>query len=269
MAVTMSTEHAAGGHLTSSLDLLWGTGEPPGRGPKPGLTPARIVTAAIGIANREGLPALSMRRVATELGVGTMSLYRYVPTKGVLLDLMVDHVNSPAEDAETFRSLGWRAALELIAEGSWALYTGNPWLLQVNQARPLLGPGAMTGLELALIPLEGLGLSGQEKMGILVAIDNYVQGSARTHVLASEAAQQSGVTDEEFWSAQLPYMERAMAEGRYPRLSAMDEDSFSMSGEEMLHFGLRPLLDGFATLIEGKRGTGGKRGTEAEQDTEG
>ena len=249
----MSTEHASGGHLTSSLDLLWGSGERGGRGPKPGLTQSGIVTAAIGIANREGLPALSMRRVATELGVGTMSLYRYVPTKGVLLDLMIDHVNGPAEDAETFRSLGWRAALERIAVGTWELYTGNPWLLQVNQARPLLGPGAMSAVELALGPLEGLGLSGREKMGLLVTVDHYVQGSARTHVLASQAAQQSGVTDEEFWAAQLPYMERAMEGGRYPRLSALDEDSFSMSGEEALRFGLRPLLDGFAALIEGKR----------------
>ncbi|MGW8374384.1 TetR/AcrR family transcriptional regulator [Streptomyces sp. ODS28] len=245
----MSTEHAAGGDLAHSLDLLWGAGSRGARGPKPGLSLERIVRTAVELANGEGLPALSMRRVAGELGVGTMSLYRYVPNKGVLVDLMVDHVSSPGEDAERLAGLGWRDALEFIALSSWRLYTGNPWLLQVNQARPLIGPGSVRALEAALGPLEGLGLSGRQKMGILSTINHYVQGVARTQVLAGQAAEQSGVTDEEFWSAQLPYVERAMADGSYPLLAALDEDSFAMSLEETLRFGLRPLLDGFEAMI--------------------
>ncbi|MBK3547134.1 TetR/AcrR family transcriptional regulator, partial [Streptomyces sp. MBT60] len=80
------------GDIARSLELLWGTGERPSRGPKPGLTLDRIVTAAVAVADAEGLAAVSMRRLSTELGTGTMSLYRYVPGKSELLDLMFDRV---------------------------------------------------------------------------------------------------------------------------------------------------------------------------------
>src|SRR5688500_2426129 len=106
----MTTEHSASGDLDRSLALLWEMDHRPTRGPKPALTLERIVTAAITIADAEGLAGLSMRRVAAELGVGTMSLYRYVPGKGELLDLMIDRINeAPRGDAG---ELGWRGVLE-------------------------------------------------------------------------------------------------------------------------------------------------------------
>ncbi|MFG3254586.1 TetR/AcrR family transcriptional regulator [Streptomyces sp. NPDC048172] len=245
--------------LKRSLDLLWSGGERPrpARGPKPGLTLERIVVTAIDLANREGLGALSMRKVAGELGVGTMSLYRYVPGKGELIDLMVDHVNGPVEELEESRGLGWRATMEFIAESSWTLYTTNSWILQVNQARPILGPNSMAGFEYALEALEGLGLSGQEQVGLLVAIDNLVTGAARSHVLYQQAAQQSGVTDEEFWNTQGPYVERAMRDGAFPLMEALPEDSFAATGEQLMRFGLGALLDGFAALIASRAGRDG------------
>src|SRR4051812_40613538 len=85
-----ATEYSGGGNPTLSMQLLWGTREAPTRGPKPGLDLGRIVTAAIEVADGSGLAALSMRKVAEQLGVGTMSLYRYVPGKAELLDLMLD-----------------------------------------------------------------------------------------------------------------------------------------------------------------------------------
>ncbi|NGO69062.1 TetR/AcrR family transcriptional regulator [Streptomyces boncukensis] len=239
--------------LIRSLDLLWGTerGPRPSRGPKPALTLDQIVSAAIRLANREGLAALSMRKVATELGVGTMSLYRYVPGKSVLINLMVDQVYEPggAADAPPPGSEDWRATLERVALGSWELYITSPWLLQVNQARPVLGPNSLADLHYALEGLEGLGLTGQERVAVVVALDNLVVGAARSHVLYQQAAQQSGVTDEEFWSAQEPYLVRAMETGAYPRLAELPEDAFSMSGEETMRFGVAALLDGIERLI--------------------
>lgn len=258
----MTTEHQHSSglpRLVRSLDLLWdtggkGSGDRPARGPKPGLTLERIVTTAIDVANREGLAALSMRKVAAELGVGTMSLYRYVPGKSELIDLMADHANAPAEDSEgdgpeERPDKGWRARVEDIAQSAWDTYTTNPWLLQVNQARPVLGPGSMGGFDVTLRALEGLGLTGKEKVGLLVAVDNLVVGAARGHVLHHQEVCESGVTDEEFWGAQEPYMVRAMEGGVYPRIAALDEDSFTMGGEEQMRFGLAALLDGFETLI--------------------
>ena len=89
------------------LVLLWGRRERPTRGPKPALDIERIVRAGVEVADAEGLEALSMRKVAGRLGVGTMSLYRYVPSKQELLDLMFDA--TLAERARQPRSSGWGA----------------------------------------------------------------------------------------------------------------------------------------------------------------
>jgi AcrR family transcriptional regulator len=250
----MTTAHSGSGDLDQSIKLLWHGREPTSRGPKPGLTLEAIVAAAVTLADREGLAALSMRRVAAELGVGTMTLYRYVPGKGELLDLMLDHVNGPPEALERHRGKDWRAVLELVARGIWRLYVEHPWLLQVNQARPILGPNALANFDFALAALDGLGLSGREKVAMLIAIEGYVTGTARTYVLQQEASRESGISDEEFWAAQEPTLREAMASGDFPAIAALPEDGFTMAGEEALEFGLGPLLDGLELFVAGRRG---------------
>ena len=66
----------------------------PPRGPKPGLTVEQIVGAAVALADEEGIEQLSMRKVADRLGTGAMSLYRYVPGKTELLELMYDTIHA-------------------------------------------------------------------------------------------------------------------------------------------------------------------------------
>ncbi|CAL9480632.1 TetR/AcrR family transcriptional regulator [Streptomyces sp. enrichment culture] len=248
------TDHETGlTRLRRSLDLLWGrTGKDrPARGPKRGLTLQQIVVTAVALADREGLAALSMRRVAAELGVGTMSLYRYVPGKDELVALMVDHVQDPAGDEpDTPAHQDWTGLLETFAERTWELYTGHAWLIQVNTARPVIGPRSMAWLDRALVALEGLPLSGQEKIAVLTGLEHLVLGAARTHVLHHQAAQHSGVSDKEFWSTQEPYMVRGMEEGAFPRLAGLPEDSFAGDAVEALRFAVRALLDGFRRLVE-------------------
>src|SRR5712691_3973914 len=116
----MTTEYSGRGDPVRSLELLWGTRERPSRGPKPGLTLEKIVRAAIEVADAEGLAALSMRRVADQLGFTTMALYRHVPGKADLLDVMLDTVageRTPLDDVAG----GWRAKLESAARQDWAL----------------------------------------------------------------------------------------------------------------------------------------------------
>lgn len=246
----MTTAHSGSGGLSRSLALLWRGQEPVVNGPKPALTLERIVTAAVELADREGLAALSMRRVATELGVGTMSLYRHVPGKGELLDLMLDHVNGPPPAPAEHRR-GWRHSMELLARGTWQRYLSHPWLIQVNQTRPILGPHALAGFDIALAALDGLGLTGREKVAVILAVDHYVTGTARTYALRRQVVQETGITDEEFWAAQAPVLTRAIADGNYPEIARLPEDAFSIDGEEALEFGLTPLLDGLETLIGG------------------
>src|SRR5690606_22806525 len=100
------------------------------RGAASELTRERIVRTAIDIADAEGLSALSMRRVAGEPGVATMSLYRYVPGKDELITLMADEVFGEPELPEV-PPPGWRAQLEVAARAQWALYRRHPWLASV------------------------------------------------------------------------------------------------------------------------------------------
>jgi AcrR family transcriptional regulator len=250
----MTTAHSGSGDLDRSLQLLWQGREQPSRGPRPGLTLEGIVTAAVALADREGLGALSMRRVAAELGVGTMSLYRYVPGKGELLDLMLDHVNGLGdEDPSAFQGRGWREALEMTGLGTFRLYLRHPWLLQVNQTRPLLGPNSLLSFDVALSALEGLGLNGQEKVSVITVLDSYITGIARSHILQQQAAEQTGISDEEFWEAQTPILELAMKSGCYPHVFGLDDDAFRISQEDIMRFGLERLLDGLQSFIEARR----------------
>ena len=110
---------AAEATMRRSIELLWGV-EPtrPSRGPKPGLTIDGIVAAALDLADREGLGALSMARIAKELGFTTMSLYRYVQSKAELLMLISDASVGPAPDMAGI--VDWRDGLTRWARASRA-----------------------------------------------------------------------------------------------------------------------------------------------------
>ena len=249
----MTTEGVArsgSGDLSRSLELLWGTGEPATRGPKAALSLERIVEVAVALADREGLAALSMRRVATELGVGTMSLYRHVPGKGELLDLMLDHVGGLNEDPSGWDDIdGWREVLEKFARGLWKLFHDHPWLIWVNQARPLLGPNGLAAMDLLLDHLEDAPVDDKGKILLIMTIEHYVTGTVRTYLLQKQAEEESGISDEEFWAAQYPMLSAAMDSGDYPNMAALDMSAFDIGPEQALEFGLQPLLDGLVAHL--------------------
>ncbi|TDC75195.1 TetR/AcrR family transcriptional regulator [Streptomyces hainanensis] len=253
-----SAAHSGRGDISRSLDLMWRGREPSSRGPKPGLTLERIVEAAVELADRDGIAALSMRNVATALGVGTMSLYRYVPGKSELLDLMLDHVEAPGPGPAETTGKDWRTALQTVGEGSYRLFLRHPWLLQVNQARPLLGPNALLNFEFTLAALDGLGLTSREKIGLITTLDAYVSGLARQHVLAAQANEEAELSQEQFWATQGPVMTLAYESGAYPHVFALDPETFSVeSPEYTVRFGLARLLDGFEAFIATRNGDAG------------
>ncbi|GHB36779.1 TetR family transcriptional regulator [Streptomyces viridiviolaceus] len=259
--MTSGTETSGSGDIARTLDLLWDTGRRPSRGPKPGLTLDRIVEAAVEVADRDGLGAVSMRRIATELGTGTMSLYRYVPGKAELLDLMLDRVQHPSDDAAALGDGTWRAALEAMARATLALYRRHPWLLEVNQSRPILGPRALDGMEKVLARIKSIGLSDPEMISAIIMIDGYVVGAARTQVYQQEAERTSGLTDAQFWEAQRPTLEKAMTSGRYPFLASLSEETFG-PGFDHFEFGLQRILDGLEVLVAARRAAGGSAAPE-------
>src|SRR6266702_2259220 len=153
---------AASRPLPPGLDLLWGRRERGKRGPRRGLSAEAIVEAAVRIADAEGLEAISMARVAAELGFTTMSLYRYVASKDELLQLMF---NASALGAETLVIEGddWRSRLRSWAVIQRDMLDRHPWITQMPMPAPPLAPNSMHFVERALETMEGTGLADSQK----------------------------------------------------------------------------------------------------------
>ena len=185
--------------------VWWSLPRPAGHGrrrpPRPSMQ-EQVVRAAVRIADAEGLAGLSMRRLAGELGVPTMSLYRHVADKEELLLLMMDRVfaaNPPPDPAPD----GWRAQVEALARLQWSVYRRHPWLAQaVSFTRPLLAPNAMAHTEWAMRALDGFGLDGHTLFLAAVTVANYVRGTAVNLEAEAQAEQDTGLTDDEWMRAQ-------------------------------------------------------------------
>jgi len=256
----MTTEYSGRGDPARSLALLWGAEKHPTRGPKPGLSVQRIVEVAIRIADAEGLEALSMRRVAAELEVGTMSLYTYVPGKAELLDVMLDTVLGEVARPGGMAG-GWRAKLDACARAQWAHYHRHPWVLQVSGARALLGPNETAVFESALHAVSGIGLTGREMLHVVALVGEYVRGAAQRAVEAAQAARRTGVTDDQWWKDRAPILDRYFDAGRYPTLAGLDQegafdqpegglDYTVQNAVDSFEFGLPRVLDGIQAFVE-------------------
>jgi AcrR family transcriptional regulator len=226
------------------LDFLWGTRERPTRGPRPGLSLERVVEAAISIADSDGINAVSMQRVATELGFATMALYRYVPGKNELIGVMIDTAlgEPPIFDDE---SSGWRPRMEQWARQMWAIFYAHPWALGVSGPGRLMGPNELGWLEVAVATLAETGLTGSEQTDAVLAVSGHVRTWAQYSIYQS--AVEAG--EEQQWAAGLGELV-ARHENRYPALmaaiSSPPDDDPASSGQE---FGLRCVLDGIGVRI--------------------
>ncbi len=267
MLATMAKKSSAGdgkhyggrGDPVRGMALLWRDDAAParGRGPKPGLTVDRIVAAAIDLADTEGLAALSMRRVAERLGVGTMSLYTYVPSKADLIDVMYDAACGPAS-AEVPGD-GWRARLAAIARTAWELYRRHPWMLQVMaMARPPLGPNSIAAYDRDLRAVDGIGLTDLEMDSVVSMVSVYVQGAARTAVDAAGSERDTGMTDAEWWDTYGPLLAKVFDASRYPLAArvgaaAGEANQSAYDPEHGFEFGLARILDGIEALVRSRR----------------
>ncbi|MEV0594123.1 TetR/AcrR family transcriptional regulator [Nonomuraea cavernae] len=252
-------EYSGKGDPARSLALLWRTSERTSRKGKPDLSVGRIVGAAIEVADSEGLQALSMRRVAERLGVGTMSLYTYVPGKPELLDVMLDTVYGETARPEEVPG-GWRGRLELIARENWALYLRHPWLLQVATSRPVLGPNVTAKYDYELRAVDGIGLTDVEMDSVITLVTGFVHGTARGAVEASQAESQTGMTDEQWWAAHAPFFGRIADASRFPTAARVGQAAGETLGgayspEHAFEFGLQRVLDGIQALVDRRAGT--------------
>jgi AcrR family transcriptional regulator len=259
----MTPEFTGGGDPARSVALLWRDREQrPARGRKPTLTVDAIVAAAVEMADEAGLGALSMRALAERLKVGTMSLYTHVPGKAELIDLMLDTVLRETARPDDLPD-GWRARLELVARENLALIHRHPWMLEIVTFRPPMGPGVIAKYDLELRALEGIGLTDVEMDSVLTLVLGYVQSSARQALEATLVEQRTGLTDDEWWSAQAPLLDQVIDPDRFPvatRVGTAATEAYRglWDPDHTFEFGLQRVLDGIEALV-GARRAGGSR----------
>jgi AcrR family transcriptional regulator len=244
------TEFSGSGDPARSMALLWRTTERAGRS---GLSVDRIVEAAIAVADEEGLGALTMRRVAERLGVGTMSIYTHVPSKAELIDVMLDTVLAEVTGPDHVDG-SWRERLAGIAYDLRALYLRHPWLLQVATARPPMGPNLIAKYEYELRAVDGIGLSDVEMDAVVTLIDGFVHGAVRRAIDAAEVERRTGLTEEQWWYRQAPLLERVLDPARFPLAvrvgtAAGEEHQAAYDPEHAFAFGLQRVLDGIEALV--------------------
>ncbi|WP_020525392.1 TetR/AcrR family transcriptional regulator C-terminal domain-containing protein [Catelliglobosispora koreensis] len=214
-----------------------------------GLSRERIVAMALDIADAEGLSALSMRRIALELGVATMGLYRYVRGKDDLLLHMIDTVFG--EIPMPKRPEGWRLQLDAAARHTWAMFKRHRWLAPVmSLTRPQLAPNALSHTDWVLKSVEGLGLGHEAMIHIHVMLFSYVRGIATSLEAEAEAEQDTGLTNDEWMQGQEAILSTLAASSRYSTVvKLMLETELDLDLDSLFEFGLARLLDGIAVLI--------------------
>ncbi|MBW8482580.1 TetR/AcrR family transcriptional regulator [Actinomadura parmotrematis] len=228
---------------------IWTVPERPARGPRPAYSRAQITATAVAIADAEGLEAASMRRIAAELGTGAMSLYRYVPSRGDLLALMVDHVLGEAELPER-PSGDWRADLRLYAHHTRAVAARHRWLWNLNP-RPEFGPNQLRVAEFAFGALDIDGLTIDDIFVYVGMVTGYAQNAVRDEIGASE-----GESAEERMRRSAPYVRSVLATGRYPMFERIIREARQphMTPDERFAYGLERVLDGIAAQLPDRSG---------------
>jgi AcrR family transcriptional regulator len=236
--------------LPASLEAAWGIRERPSKGPKPGLSLDRIVAAGVQLAASEGLAAVSMSRVAGELGASAMSLYRYVASKDELLALMVDAAIGPPPAAQPGED--WRAGLSRWAWGYHDALARHPWSLRVPIGGPPVTPNGIEWMENGLAALADTGLEDGEKLGVILLLSGYVRNAATLAADIAAAAAASGSEIMPSWKRLItrltdadshPALHAALASG------ALDQDD---DPDDEFVFGLERVLDGVDVLVRSR-----------------
>ncbi|HEY0695467.1 MAG TPA: TetR/AcrR family transcriptional regulator [Kribbella sp.] len=237
--------------LPRVLQLLWGVDSLARPGPKPGLSIAGIGAAAVKIADEAGLGAVSMSRVAAELGFTTMSLYRYVSSKNDLYVVMVEEAFGKPEPVDLART-GWRERITAWATAIRDAIHRHPWLLQVPLFEPPLSPKQLDWMEQGLSAFEGTPLTGQDRLSSMVLVNIYVRGVTQVtmSVFVNNQADQTDQEPDQIYARRLALL--ADPE-RFPSIAStvlsgtFTEDSDF--GNDEFQFGLRTVLDGIESLI--------------------
>jgi AcrR family transcriptional regulator len=221
------------------MTALWDLGDQQERKPRIALTRSGIVAAAIQIADSDGIEAVSMQRIAADLGFTKMSLYRHVANKSELLSIMIDTAVGEPPDLSGVPG-GWRGKLTEFVRQLIDVWRQHPWVPTVTVGARVMGPREAGWTESAVAALADTGLTGDERLAAAFIVFGHIRN---THSLATAGTQA--------WSGG-----SEMAELIRSRTDLFPELNRALSGptpaldDNARAFGLDRILDGIAVLIE-------------------
>jgi AcrR family transcriptional regulator len=220
-----------------------------------GLSTPALVAAATRIADTEGLAAMSMRRVAAELGVATMSLYRYVGDKDELVVAMMEAALGEwqPDDRPTVEP---RAAIESLAEALWATFRRHPWLAPAMSAtRPQLLVNGFRFSDRLLSALRTVQPDPAAAFTSYLVIFNYVRGIGVNLEPERLAEADTGLTADEWMDTRAAELQAMVAERDVPvfaaHLGQLMETGYDFDLDHLFRTGLGYLLDGLLVLAPG------------------
>ncbi|MEV0699851.1 TetR/AcrR family transcriptional regulator [Saccharopolyspora sp. NPDC050389] len=218
------------------------------RGSRPALSEERIVRTAIRLADAEGIDALSMRRIAAEMGSGTTSLYRHITNKDELIELMIDAVYGEMPLPERAGE-DWVAELAAAARIFRAALLEHPWLAQQASRRPALGPNVIKHSDHAL-GVVGRATGDATQAGVVVAsVNTFVLGSVASELAELEAQRTTGMTEDEWRNSVGAYVQQVVDSGRFPHFNRRVLEAGEPDPGARFEFGLGCLLAGIATAL--------------------
>lgn len=230
--------------VSRRLALMWDPPEPSTKGRPARFTLAEVVTAGLSVVASGGLDALSMRRVASELGVGAMTLYTYVPGRTELIDLMVDRAYS--ELSHPTPESAWRPALSQWLTEFWELYQRHPWLLQTNMWRAPLAPHVLDAQEAGARCLIDTALSELQVAKTMALVESVLQGTARAAIAEAAEGAATGMDTDAYWESMSSFWADHFDVQRYPVMTRI----YLAGGYEEAHASFTEARDQLLDSVE-------------------
>ena len=208
------------------------------------LTQREIVETAVRIADADGLPLVTMRRVADSLGVSTMALYRHVPNKGDLTLKMADSVFAGIRPPE-IPVTDWRQRLDAAAHLFWAVFSRHLWAAEVfSISRPQLMPNVLPLAEWSLSTLSAMGFGPSDMLYTHINLFAHVRGMALARLAEAQAEKDTGMSADD-WMAHHDGGLRQWADSAgHPGLGYVMREPFDFDLDTVFEYGLQRLLDG-------------------------
>lgn len=181
------------------IGLLWRDSV---AGSRSGISTRSITELAVDLAARDGVAAVTIRRLASEAGVTAMALYPHIGGIVELRELMLDRVaGATYSQTDSPRGAEWPRRVTAIAHANWNNCQAHPWITEAAPGRPVPGPGASAKYETELHALEGIGLTDAEMEHTLTALLALTYGTARASLAAAHARAAAEQDDAAWWAS--------------------------------------------------------------------